>query len=228
MRRTMQGWGGIVGLVGVTLAMLLWNGSAEARIIDFRFDEHYRSGDVLDFNHYGLSAWVTGGDEYGNRRTVVESNLGLGVYGGGGDSKDIDGHGPDEWLQIHFSQPVFVFKIDFERVDHSDETAIWVDGEKKLFGFIDEGLGQYHAKAWCEYDEGAKECRVGTWLYGQTFRFGDWKLDHNDDFRVEAMKLYQIPRHKRDGVVPEPDAAMAFGVGLLLVSASLRRRQLPA
>ncbi|MEM7409469.1 MAG: PEP-CTERM sorting domain-containing protein [Myxococcota bacterium] len=148
-----------------------------------------------------LTAHSTDGREW-----VHMGKWGTGVYSYKGDSTQIDGWGPDERLRMHFSEMVHIVKVEFTEANGSgDDWSLDIDG-KTIVDDKASGSGIWWANK-AVFD------KPGTIM--------DFYADHkNDDFKIKKIwvKKWEKP-------VPEPSAALVFGIGLLVASQASRRRR---
>ncbi|NJK37187.1 MAG: PEP-CTERM sorting domain-containing protein [Oscillatoriales cyanobacterium RM2_1_1] len=130
-----------VGLVGAALVTVVGGQAAEAVTINFA------GGDPAN-GSVGFSDYTTSGLSTAGTQSVVQSANGLGVLGGGLDSPQIDGLGPDETLRLSFTNKVTLTSIGFARVFDAflpfvgrvnDEFQLFVDGVSVFSGDIPGG-----------------------------------------------------------------------------------------
>jgi hypothetical protein len=209
------------------IAGFLFSAAANATTIEFWFDDTDDSSNTLmTFTKDGITASAQGGTEgeQPGSRKVHQNAEGLGVYDPDiGDSSDIDGDGPDEFLNITFSESVRVLRIDFENVGDDDESALIIDGVQISFGHIATALDIAGASVNCSVESDDDECNLDVSslnLVGTTFTFGDAisggrSLDGDDDFRIEAMLI---------ATVPEPGTLALMSIGLIGFGWMGRRR----
>ena len=147
---------------------------------------------------------------------LVRDDEGLGVLGGRGDSADVDGFGPDESIKVEFSGDfdVSLFRFDIDDIDSNDDLIVSINDES-----ISDLPGGFTVN--CNVPDPGPNDECGVNILGgvliDTFEIA--ANDRNDDFRLEAFKLYLHGSEE----VPLPGAAILFGSAL--AAGFARRKQ---
>ncbi|MDV3351972.1 PTPA-CTERM sorting domain-containing protein [Leptothoe sp. LEGE 181152] len=125
------------------------------------------------------SATATSGPE----RVVVQTSAGLGVrLPRSLDSFQIDGLGPDETLNLHFSERVNLLSATFGRVGFGDEFRLLVDGTR----FIDANIPGGNRS----------DTDFGFFSFSPSptgSLFGFTVTDKKDDYYLKAVHVTPVP-----------------------------------
>ncbi|MEL7034482.1 MAG: PEP-CTERM sorting domain-containing protein [Cyanobacteria bacterium J06592_8] len=196
--------------------MTLVSGQAAQAIT---FDFGGLDGDFsLSFSEEGVDVTATGFTPDGIR-SVVQTPNGLGVFGGVEnvglpfpvpDAFQTDGLGPDETLELAFSQQISLVSATFGRVGFNDEFRLLVDGDELVSADIPGGNANVLSTDTGTFDFTIFEQpeRTGSVL-------GFTVTDFNDSYFLRSIEVEPVAEP-----VPEPltilGSLSALGMGTVL------------
>ncbi len=174
----------VMAATGTTVVTLAGGQAAEAITINFggSFTNAPSISDTVD----GIGYTATGFSTTDNR-LVSQRFDGLGVVlPGVGDSRQIDGLGPDETLRLAFDQQISLVSATFSRVGFNDDFRLFVDGDVLVSadipggGFFDSGTGTF------DFTSFALPNRTGSVLDFTVTGF-------NDDYILSSIDVEPVP-----------------------------------
>ena len=199
MKKMVMSWAvAMVMLAGISV-------SANATLVTFDLRGNGGSlGNAYTFSSDGYDMTTRAQEEVDsgwiNRRSVYQTNRGLGVKGrkewGHRDSGQVDGWGRDEALMFSFDSSVSLETANFGSLNRRDDfnLAIYNNG-------------------WSTVQEDSKKVCYSCYT-GTAFRF--WADSYEDDFFIKQLK-FDIPT-----AVPEPATLALLCLGVLAVGVSRR------
>jgi len=160
-----------------------------AKAAYFDFTNQHISGksafiwDVSNTHKLQVKAVTLKNSTLKNNRFLSGSSHGLGVWGGFGDSAQVDGKGRDEGLLIRFSQPVNIVSAKFGAIDHGDDADYYVDFFGSASGLIHEGNIKLD------------KLTDGTKIFQSLTNVSDILFmahGKRDDFRLKGLQIAQV------------------------------------
>ncbi|EAW38843.1 PEP-CTERM sorting domain-containing protein [Lyngbya sp. PCC 8106] len=165
----------LMAATGATVVTLAGGQAAEA--VTFNFGG-FDLDNSLSFSEGGIDLTATGFATNGNRQVSRGPN-GLGVFGGFGDSFQVDGLGFNETLQLEFNKQISLVSATFSRVGFNDDFRLLVDGNQLVSADI-PGTGTFDFTSFALAD------RTGSVL-------GFTVADNNDDYFLRSIEVEPVP-----------------------------------
>lgn len=150
-----------------------------ATVFDFTGPSNGNAGvPSLNFIVDGLTVTATGSTQDGDSRNVTQGSNGIGVTNGGPLDSQVDGFGPDDVLNLFFSESVRLVSATFGSSQANDEFQLLVDGAE-FFGTNGESTGS------------------GPFIFnpspGPSESFGFTVTENNDDYFLQSLVVETIP-----------------------------------
>ena len=172
----------LMAATGATVVTFVGGQAAEAVTFNFAGLDLAPS---LNFSQGGINVTATGAATNGSR-LVSQVPVGLGVFGGLGDSLQTDGLGADETLQLAFNKQIRLISASFSRVGFNDDFRLLVDGDELVSAdipggnILDLGTGTF------DFTSFALPDRTGSVL-------GFTVAGDNDDYFLSAIEVEPVP-----------------------------------
>lgn len=171
---------GVLAAGNLTVTAVLQTAPAQALVFDFR--DSFDIEPSFNFSQEGIDVTATAAAP-GPSRVVVQSGVGLGVrLPSSGDNFQIDGLGPDETLNLEFSEQVNLVSATFSRVGFFDEFRLLVDGTQFVQANILGG--------------NLSDTDIGIFNFSPSptgSLFGFTVTDWNDDYFLRAVEVTPVP-----------------------------------
>lgn len=196
---------GVLAAGTLTVTAVLQAAPAQALVFDF--GDSFDIEPSFSFSQGSIDVTATGAVASGSPRFVAQTGFGLGVRSQRRDSNQIDGLGPDETLNLEFSEQVSLVSATFSRVGFLDEFRLLVDGTQ----FIAADIPNSDPLA------SLFDLDVGIFNFSPSptgSLFGFTVTDRNDDYFLRAVEVTPVP-------TPAAVLPGLFGMGF----AALRKKR---